>query len=157
MISPKNRNKKIGRQILKKLDEIAIEKKISLCSLAVSALNYPAMHLYFSHGYQIVQCNPDYFGSVDPGKFRLLMEKQMGSTEFKYKNIEKIYIHCNDKVGIGKALANGFIGTEFSIKKKNQLEEGVLLFCRFQVMFQAPVGQAFEDNALSFKRLAVSR
>ena len=77
VISSSHRNKGIGREVLKWVDQAAGIKKVTKCRLAVGPGNTPALHLYLSEGYRIVDTNPNYFGSTSPNKVRLILEKDV--------------------------------------------------------------------------------
>ncbi len=76
-ISPLFRGKKIGPQILRLMEEAAKADGLSYCNMAVSRFNKHAIHVYSVHGYQIVKEEPNYFGSLLPGRFRFIMQKEL--------------------------------------------------------------------------------
>ena len=104
------KNKRIGRQVLHWVDEACIKKGLSRCTLTVSPLNLPALHLYLSHGYQIVRCETNYFGKSWPNRFRVVLEKEMKDQLENIENFETIRVPCSDYDQLVQATANGYRG-----------------------------------------------
>lgn len=122
VISTTFRNQKIGRQVLKWMDEKALRDGLSSCGLAVGPSNLPALHLYLSHGYQVVRCHPDYFGSSnpgDPGKFRLVLEKKIPVESMKAVS-KKVLVSCEDYTELMNVVSQGYVGVSLASESRIQ-------------------------------------
>jgi ribosomal protein S18 acetylase RimI-like enzyme len=123
------RNKKIGSQVLSWLDQVVEDKGLSSISLAVVPLNYPAIHTYLKHGYQVVRCESDYFGDTCPNKFRLIMEKRRNSL-FQFNHLSNsLRISCKNETQMTKASRDGYVGVALEWEPTpHDHKEGILVF-----------------------------
>jgi ribosomal protein S18 acetylase RimI-like enzyme len=108
------RNQKIGRRVLEWVDQAAEKQGYTRCGLAVVPINSSALHLYLSHGYQIIRCNPNYFGSTCPNKFRLILERSFEKKNQDEVFQERIQVVNYDYPSLMQATEQGFIGTAVS-------------------------------------------
>jgi ribosomal protein S18 acetylase RimI-like enzyme len=76
VVSPANRRRGIGRQLLTAVEDFAIMNNIRFCSLNVEESNCPALSLYLSHGYIKSDYRPDFYAV---GRHSFHMEKELMS------------------------------------------------------------------------------
>lgn len=110
IIATEFKNKKIGRQVLHWVDESCTKYGLSRCELTVSPLNLPALHLYLSHGYQIVNCETNYFGDSWANRFRVVLEKEMKDRFENIENFETVQVLCSDYSQLVQVTTNGYRG-----------------------------------------------
>lgn len=121
VISTEFRNRGIGRQVMQWLDQNAQSRGIQKLTLAVSPLNINALKLYLSHGYQIVRCDENYFGTSSPGKFRLILEKDLLKVPAQDIQDETIEILSTDYAELMNAThINKFVGVSLQFSSEPQ-------------------------------------
>ncbi len=122
----------ICQHILNYAEQVAQERGLLKCSLAVIPLNGRAIKAYLKHGYQIVRCVPAFFGIEHPDTLRFVMEKHFILSQVKRRIISKRTIVCTDTQQLQKAIDSGYVGIGIVQPQNNNNFENKIIFAKYR-------------------------
>jgi ribosomal protein S18 acetylase RimI-like enzyme len=128
-IHPEYRNKGLGTQFLRLMDQVAKARDYSKIQLTVDQFNIRGLGVFFKHGFWITDFQKDYFGPEYPTTDRIIMTKSPNAIPIGLESEQLIKVACENTEGIIQALKSGLTGVGLS-QSDNPTQAPQLLFER---------------------------